>query len=235
MKKFFSIAAIILLTLASAKAEAQVITLQQLKNEVSKQVISKYREYTDADLKVELMTVPFSELNVKDGTLSYKVTSNSNRFMQRDVKRVEIYVNGSLAKVVMAPVEVKAYKNVLVTRSEINRESAVTPYNTMIQRKEISNLLSYVIAPGELKKDVMTKRIFKEGEILDKRFLTTKPDVLRNQEVTAFFKSSGIMVSISAISQSEGNIGDYVTLKSPKYQKVYRGKVIGPNKVLVTM
>ena len=105
----------------------------------------------------------------------------------------------------------------------------------MIQRKEVSNLISHIIAPGELKKDVMTKRIFKEGEILDKRFLTTKPDVLRNQEVTAFFKSSGVMISISAIAQSDGNIGDYVTLKSPKYQKVYRGKVIGPNRVLVTI
>ena len=235
MKKFFSIAAIILLTLVSAKAEAQVITLQQLKNEVSKQVIASYREYTDADLKIDILTVPFSELNIKDGKLTYKVTSNSNRFMQRDVKRVEIYVNGSLTKVVMVPVEVKAYKNVLVARSEINRESAVTPYNTMIQRKEVSNLISHIIAPGELKKDVMTKRIFREGEILDKRFLTTKPDVLRNQEVTAFFKSSGVMISISAIAQSDGNIGDYITLKSPKYQKVYRGKVIGPNRVLVTI
>ena len=235
MKKFFSIAAIIILMMASAKAEAQVITLQQLKNEVSKQVISTYKEYTDADLKVDILTVPFSELNIKDGTVTYKVTSNSNRFMQRDVKRVEIYVNGSLAKVVMAPVEVKAYKNVLVARSEINRESAVTPFNTMIQRKEVSNLISNVVAPGELRKDAMARRVFKAGEIIDTRFLTTKPDVLRNQEVTAFFKSSGIMVSISATAQTDGNIGDYVTLKSPKYQKVYRGKVIGPNRVLITM
>ena len=235
MKKLFSIAAIILLTLTSAKAEAQVITLQQLKNEISKQVISSYREYTDADLKVDLLTVPFSELNIKDGKVTYKVTSNSNRFMQRDVKRVEIYVNGTLAKIVMIPVEVKAYKNVLVARSEINRESSVTSFNTMIQRKEISNLISHVIAPGELRKDTMTKRIFKEGEIIDKRFLTTKPDVLRNQEVTAFFKSSGVMISISAIAQSDGNVGDYVTLKSPKYQKVYRGKVIGQNRVLITI
>ena len=235
MKKFFSLLAILFLTLSSAKAEAQLITLDQIKKEVSRQVINSYKEYTDADLKVEVLAVPFSEINLKNGTVTYKITSNSNRFMQRDVKRVEIYVNGVLSRIVMVPVEVKAYKNVLVARSEINRESAVTPYNTMIQRKEISNLISHVIAPGDLKKDIMTKRVFKEGEIIDKRFLTTKPDVLRNQEVTAFFKSSGIMVSISATAQSDGNIGDYVTLKSPKYQKVYRGKVIGPNRVLITI
>lgn len=235
MNKFFSIAVIMIFMMSSLKAQAQVITMQQLKNEVSKQVVNSYREYTDADLKVELLTVPFSELNVKDGSLTYKVTSNSNRFMARDVKRVEIYVNGSLNKVVMVPVEVKAYKNVMVARSEINRESAVTPYNTLIQRREVSTLISNVLSPSELKRDVIAKKMFKEGEVIDKRFLTSKPDVVRNQEVTAFFKSSGIMISISATAQSDGNIGDYITLKSPKYQKVYRGKVIGPNKVLITI
>jgi len=234
MKKIFSITAIILM-MSFVKAEAQIITAQQLKSEVSKQVIATYRNYTNADLKVEILNIPFSELNLKDGVVTYKVTSNTNRFMARDVKRVEIFVNGLLARVIMVPVDVKAYKNVLVARSVINRESAITVYNTSIQRKEISNLISNVIAPGELKKDIMSKKMFKEGEIIDKRFLTAKPDVIRNQEVVALFKSSGVMISISATAQSDGNIGDYVTLKSPKYQRVYRGKVVGPNRVLVTI
>ena len=74
-----------------------------------------------------------------------------------------------------------------------------------------------------------------EGEIIDKRFLAARPDVARNQEIVALFKSSGVTISITAISQSEGNVGDYVMLKSPKYQRVYRGKVIAPNRVLVIM
>ena len=74
-----------------------------------------------------------------------------------------------------------------------------------------------------------------EGEIIDKRFLAARPDVERNQEIVALFKSSGVTISITAISQSEGNVGDYVMLKSPKYQRVYRGKVIAPNRVLVIM
>ena len=135
----------------------------------------------------------------------------------------------------MLPVEVKAYKNVLVASTDINRNSAITACNTVVQRKEVSNLLSNVITNSYLKRDVISKKMYKEGEIIDKRFLAARPDVARNQEIVALFKSSGVTISITAIAQGEGNIGDYVMLKSPKYQRVYRGKVIAPNRVLVTM
>ena len=228
MKKVLSLIALIMVMMTSVKAEAQTLTAKQFENEISKQVIKTYKNYTDADLSVKILQVPFS-------TLNYKVTSNNDKFMPRDVKKVEIFVNGKYERFMMIPVEVKAYKNVLVASEAINRESAITAMNTVMQRKEVSNVLSNVITNGYLKKDVVSKKMYKEGEIIDKRFLAARPDVARNQEIVALFKSSGVTISITAISQSEGNVGDYVMLKSPKYQRVYRGKVIAPNRVLVIM
>ncbi len=235
MKKVLSLIALIMVMMTSVKAEAQTLTVKQFENEISKQVIKTYKNYTDADLSVKILQVPFSTLNIKDGVVTYKVTSNNDKFMPRDVKKVEIFVNGKYERFMMIPVEVKAYKNVLVASEAINRESAITAMNTVMQRKEVSNVLSNVITNGYLKKDVVSKKMYREGEIIDKRFLAARPDVARNQEIVALFKSSGVTISITAISQSEGNVGDYVMLKSPKYQRVYRGKVIAPNRVLVTM
>ncbi len=235
MKKVLSLIALIMVMMTSVKAEAQTLTVKQFENEISKQVIKTYKNYTDADLSVKILQVPFSTLNIKDGVVTYKVTSNNDKFMPRDVKKVEIFVNGKYERFMMIPVEVKAYKNVLVASEAINRESAITAMNTVMQRKEVSNVLSNVITNGYLKKDVVSKKMYKEGEIIDKRFLAARPDVARNQEIVALFKSSGVTISITAISQSEGNVGDYVMLKSPKYQRVYRGKVIAPNRVLVIM
>lgn len=235
MKKVLSLIALIMVMMTSVKAEAQTLTVKQFENEISKQVIKTYKNYTDADLSVKILQVPFSTLNIKDGIVTYKVTSNNDKFMPRDVKKVEIFVNGKYERFMMIPVEVKAYKNVLVASEVINRESAITAMNTVMQRKEVSNVLSNVITNGYLKKDVVSKKMYREGEIIDKRFLAARPDVARNQEIVALFKSSGVTISITAISQSEGNVGDYVMLKSPKYQRVYRGKVIAPNRVLVTM
>lgn len=235
MKKVLSLIALIIVMMTSLQAEAQILSAKQLENEVSKQVIKTYKNYTDADLSVKILQVPFSTINVKDGAVSYRVSSNNDKFMPRDVKKVEIFVNGKLDRFVMLPVEVKAYKNVLVASTDINRNSAITACNTVVQRKEVSNLLSNVITNSYLKRDVISKKMYKEGEIIDKRFLAARPDVARNQEIVALFKSSGVTISITAIAQGEGNIGDYVMLKSPKYQRVYRGKVIAPNRVLVTM
>ena len=235
MKKVLSLIVLIMVMMTSVKAEAQTLTVKQFENEISKQVIKTYKNYTDADLSVKILQVPFSTLNIRDGVVTYKVTSNNDKFMPRDVKKVEIFVNGKYERFMMIPVEVKAYKNVLVASEAINRESAITAMNTVMQRKEVSNVLSNVITNSYLKRDVVSKKMYREGEIIDKRFLAARPDVARNQEIVALFKSSGVTISITAISQSEGNIGDYVMLKSPKYQRVYRGKVIAPNRVLVIM
>ena len=235
MKKVLSLIALIIVMMTSLQAEAQTLSAKQLENEVSKQVIKTYKNYTDADLSVKILQVPFSTLNIRDGVVTYKVTSNNDKFMPRDVKKVEIFVNGKYERFMMIPVEVKAYKNVLVASEAINRESAITAMNTVMQRREVSNVLSNVITNSYLKRDVVSKKMYREGEIIDKRFLAARPDVARNQEIVALFKSSGVTISITAISQSEGNIGDYVMLKSPKYQRVYRGKVIAPNRVLVIM
>lgn len=235
MKKVLSLIVLIMVMMTSVKAEAQTLTVKQFENEISKQVIKTYKNYTDADLSVKILQVPFSTLNIRDGVVTYKVTSNNDKFMPRDVKKVEIFVNGKYERFMMIPVEVKAYKNVLVASDAINRDSAITAMNTVMQRREVSNVLSNVITNSYLKRDVVSKKMYREGEIIDKRFLAARPDVARNQEIVALFKSSGVTISITAISQSEGNIGDYVMLKSPKYQRVYRGKVIAPNRVLVIM
>ena len=235
MKKVLSLIAVIMVMMTSVKVEAQTLSAKQLENEVSKQVIKTYKNYTDADLSVKILQIPFSTINVKDGVVSYRVSSNNNKFMPRDVKKVEIFVNGKYERFVMLPVEVKAYKNVLVASTDINRDSAITACNTVVQRREVSNVISNVITNSYLKRDVVSKKMYKEGEIIDKRFLAARPDVARNQEIVALFQSSGVTISITAIAQGEGNVGDYVMLKSPKYQRVYRGKVIAPNRVLVTI
>ena len=235
MKQFLSLIAVIMVMMTSTSVEAQTLSVQQFKNDVSREVVKTYKNYTDADLKVTVLQVPFSTLNLRDGVISYRVTSNNDRFMARDVKKVEIFVNGKYERFMMIPVEVKAYKNVLVANANINRDSAVTLMNTTVQKREVSNIISNVITNSYLRKEVVAKKMYKEGEIIDKRFLASRPDVSRNQEIVAFFKSSGVTISITAIAQGEGNVGDYVMLKSPKYQRVYRGKVIAPNRVLVTM
>ena len=75
-----------------------------------------------------------------------------------------------------------------------------------------------------------------EGEIIDKRFVKMKPDVIRNGEVRIFFVSNGaVMVTIDGTAMADGMTGDYINVENKNYKKVYTGKVIGENRVLVNI
>ena len=71
--------------------------------------------------------------------------------------------------------------------------------------------------------------------ILDRRFVKIKPDIERNAEVQVYFKSNGVMVSIIGTAMDEGMVGDYITILNKSYNKRYKGRVIGENKVLISI
>ena len=76
--------------------------------------------------------------------------------------------------------------------------------------------------------------MFREGEMIDKRFVKVKPDVVLNSEVRVFFVSNdAVMITIDATAMSDGLLGEYIKVSNKKYNKTYTGKVIGENRVLV--
>ena len=80
------------------------------------------------------------------------------------------------------------------------------------------------------------KKAFQKGEIIDKRFVKMRPDVIRNGDVRIFFVSNGaVMVTIDGTAMMDGMTGDYINVENKNYKKVYNGKVIGENKVLVNI
>ena len=119
IKKVLSLIALIMVMMTSVKAEAQTLTVKQFENEISKQVIKTYKNYTDADLSVKILQVPFSTLNIKDGVVTYKVTSNNDKFMPRDVKKVEIFVNGKYKRFSRKRIN---RRNIVIDRRAAERE-----------------------------------------------------------------------------------------------------------------
>ncbi|HNW25468.1 MAG TPA: flagellar basal body P-ring formation chaperone FlgA [Candidatus Gastranaerophilaceae bacterium] len=235
MKKIINLALITILTLSALKTQARTFSSDEVKNEITQQVIESYKKYTDADLKATVLAVPFKDMALPDGKVRFEVTSNVDKFMARDLKKVNIYVNDKFVRTFNAPVDVKAYKDVLVAADFIAREKSLTRSMVQIKRMEVSYNLEYALTENMLGKDIITKKTFKEGEIIDKRFVKLRPDVQRNSEITAFFKRDNILISVDAIALSDGMTGDYIGVENKSYKKIYTGKIIGENKVLIEM
>ena len=228
----------ILITLLTAiTVQAQTLTSAQVQSDISKVLKETYYNgLTGYEVDVKVMNVPFSELIIPDGKIYYEVVSPKDRYIPRDVKRVNVYVNGMLVKTLNLPVAIQAYKEVLVAKTDIVRDQAITEENTTLKRVDCANVIEYVLDKESLKKEMTSKKIFRTGEVIDKRFINVKPDVVRNTEVRVFFASNdNLMITIDAVALEDGLIGEWVNVENKNYKKVYKGKIIGENRVLVTI
>lgn len=235
MKKFILTG--IISVLITGAVQAQTIAGSVVKTDIS-DVLKQtyYNGLANCDIEVKVLNVPFKDLVIPNGNVTYKVVSPEGRYLPRDIKRINVYVDNNLVKTLNLPVQLKVYKEVLTAKEAMIRDQAVTAENTYVQKVDVADKLDYILTSENLSKDIKTKKPMRQGEVLDKRFVKIKPDVVRNTEVRVFFTSNdNLMITIDAIALEDGLLGDYVNVENKNYKKVYKGKIIGENRVLVAI
>lgn len=233
MTRIFKLFLIMTLVFGSLKAEAVVYSDSDIKAAISQEVVNIYKNYTDADVSVQVVALPFKDLDLPSGKVSFIVKPSMNKFMARDLEKVFVYVNDKFVKTFNAPVVVKAYQDVLVASRFINIGQQINSNVVTVKRIEISNTMDYQLRPEALSSEILAKKAFRENEAIDKRFVKLRPDVLRNSTVTVLFNSSNLTIETESIALSDGIKGDSICVMNKIYNKVYTGKIIGENKVLV--
>ena len=218
-------------------ADAQVVTSAQIKTQIANQLTETYKkQYHDADVEVKIMATPFAEIQLPDGKVTYKITQGADKIIPRDIKRIDVYVNDAFVRTLNLPAQTSVYKDVLVASDYINREQAITKETTEVKRLDISMKMDYILTERVLEKEMSAKKAFQKGEIIDKRFVKMRPDVARNSDVRIYFVANGaVMITIDGTAMADGMYGDYVNVENKNYKKVYTGKVIGENRVLVNI
>lgn len=233
MKKLL-VTALIFLTALSANA--QTVTSAEIKSQIASQLKTGYEKMVKGEVDVKITATPFASLQLPDGKITYKITQGGDRINPRDIKRVDVYVNNAFVRTLNLPVQTSIYKEVLVASDFINREQAITRETVSVKKIDVSQKIDYVLSEKVLAKEMSAKKAFQKGEIIDKRFVKMKPDVEMNSGVRIFFVSNGaVMISIDGTALADGMTGDYVKVENKNYKKVYTGKVIGENRVLVSI
>ena len=230
------VATALILIISNLGVNAQMVSSADVKTSVAKILETNYNKMTNGDVEVKVSATPFAQLQLPDGKVSYKVVSGGDKILPRDIKRVDVYVNNAFVKTLNLPVQTIVYKDVLVASDFINREQAVTNECTTVKRMDVSMKMDYVLDSKMLAKEMTTKKAFQKGEVIDKRFVKMRPDVQRNGEVRIFFVSNGnVMITVDGTAMADGMTGDYINVENKNYKKVYNGKVIGENRVLVAI
>ena len=230
------VATALILIISNLGVNAQMVSSTDVKTSVAKILETNYNKMTNGEVEVKVSATPFAQLQLPDGKVSYKVVSGGDKILPRDIKRIDVYVNNAFVKTLNLPVQTIVYKDVLVASDFINREQAVTNECTTVKRMDVSMKMDYVLDSKMFSKEMTTKKTFQKGEVIDKRFVKMRPDVQRNGEVRIFFVSNGdVMVTIDGTAMADGMTGDYINVENKNYKKIYNGKVIGENRVLVAI
>lgn len=227
-------ALIIMMTVMSANA--QTVTSAAVKSQIANQLTANYKKMTDADVEVKITATPFAQLTLPDGKVTYKIVQGGDKIVPRDIKRVDVYVNDAFVRTLNLPAQTIVYKEVLVAADFINREQAINNETTVVKKIDVSQRMDYVLSEKMLNKEMSAKKAFQKGEIIDKRFVKMRPDVERNGAVRIFFVSNGaVMITIDGTAMADGMCGDYINVENKNFKRVYNGKVIGENRVLVSI
>ena len=230
------VATALILIISNLGVNAQMVSSADVKTSVAKILETNYNKMTNGEVEVKVSATPFAQLQWPDGKVSYKVVSGGDKILPRDIKRIDVYVNNAFVKTLNLPVQTIVYKDVLVASDFINREQSVTNECTTVKRMDVSMKMDYVLDSKMLAKEMTTKKAFQKGEVIDKRFVKMRPDVQRNGEVRIFFVSNGnVMITVDGTAMADGMTGDYINVENKNYKKVYNGKVIGENRVLVAI
>ena len=155
-------ALVLLLFFVIPQANAQVIPASKIKVDVARLFESNYKKVIDGDVQVKITATPFADLQLPDGKITYKINGNSDKILPRDVKRVDVYVNGVFNRTLNLPAQTTVYKDVLVASEQIGREQTLTKSCTEVKKVDVSMRADYVLDGSMLDKEITTKKYSKK-------------------------------------------------------------------------
>lgn len=215
---------------------AREVTFNEIQPLVKNYILSHYKPAYKGEIVVNCDRLPVLPLNVPDGKIEIKATGTlRDKFVQRTIVRVTVFVDGKFRKAVGIPVTLSLYENVWVATQPIQRDEALTYANMQLQRRDISKIAGTAARDVNNLMDKKVLKTFRADEILDHNFIKDTPIVIRNSMVEVVFKSPTVSVTIPCEAMDDGGMGDLVRVKSKDFKKQYTGKVIDKNVIIVNI
>ena len=128
---------------------AQIVTANQVKSDVAQMLKAQYEKELKTEVDIKVNATQFANLQLPDGEITYKIaTSNSNKILPRDIKRIDVYVNKAFIKTLNLPT--------------INREQVLTKECVTVKKIDVAMFSDYVLTEKMLEKDITTKKAFQK-------------------------------------------------------------------------
>lgn len=240
MKKILNTALLIILFISvlSCRAEAVVLDKKMLEEKIKTSVENQIKQNFDIDGRIEIKSVklPYGDIEVDVSdvkSIKTQTSINLKYFNTTTIAKVNLIINGKSVSSFVSQIKISTYDKVWVAKDYIRRGEVLS--NVAFEEREVSFASKGI---KDRKFDIykyIAKKNYRPGDTIDMTFIKPAPDIVKDGLVFVMFKSSNVSVTVPGKAMEEGNIGDYIRVRSKEFRKDYRGKIISECQILVNI
>ena len=215
-----------------AFAATTVLDKTFLQTKIENELNYKYQQI-NPNGNVSVKNIPVVSVNNLTSTVIVDATCDFNSSLPVKNAKINLLSNGEVIKTFFVQVEVTNPIYVLTAKYDIAKGEPLNEENTYFELKTTGFNPANTINQNDAYLGEVAQFPIKAGSVINKRLLAKKIAVLRNAPVYATFQTGGIKLVIETVALENGSMGQYIRVKSKKYNKIYQGKVVGENSVLI--
>ncbi len=147
--------------------------------------------------------------------------------------RCGFFLHGKLQDEVAAKVRVRTFQNVVVCGELIGRHEVVSAREVKLERLETTRLAQNFYTAEDQVVGMRTRKVLRPGEMIKPAMIGPVPAVANGKHVKIHFNKGGVVLILPGVARQDGGIGDVIMVKCPENRKVYRGKIVNDETVVV--
>ena len=162
------------------------------------------------------------------GVVDYHVRKLSSRpFRGPTVTRVEILVDGDVARTLAITVDCRLFRDVAVTARTVRRGEMLSAHGAVsIEERDITQLKHGFYTHLEDLDMLQSSRPIGAGDVITHRHAEPVPVIHRGDQITRQARSRNMTMETNGEAMQDGGIGEQIRVRNTDSGKVIRGQIL---------
>lgn len=186
------------------------------------------------DYKVKILS-PVRDIFLPKGELAFDVKPLGNHKKEGGNRtyKVSFRIDGKDAKTVTVRTYIKVYKQVVMARHTIKANQRIQPTDLVIQRRNVDRLPQQYITDATSLVGQVAKRAINPKEVFKQNAVEAPAVISRGDTLQIVFETQGLRLSAPGVALDKGAIGQKISVRNIKSNKVVFAQVINRNEAKV--
>lgn len=197
-----------------------------VESEIQNIVINELSKYYPNGTSFNLKWRSGSLVEHDNYSISVQITNKATPFVRITLKK-----SGRVVGYISLQYEAIWIRKIAVSKRRIEKEEIIGLNDVEFVEYNIYNLNKMPVFEEDL--PVMAGKVFQKGEVIDGRYISDVPLIIKGQVVKAISIVGGVMVSTLVQALENGNVGKIISVKNLENGVIIRGTIQEDGTIIV--